>query len=692
MHKKVKPGYHIVRIYVISILFYIVLLLPVLIALSYQMGPKLIETRDSVLKAILWVFKADEIKNDTIAGFENQIIKNESITEKDKTTDNQIIISQNKGRREGLAEIGRKLKQNYKTPYFTAISIIVLVVFLFTSFLALIINLPLKRFFRKLRKNKAISPQLCKYCKPFLLRSPFINAGILFLSFTILHGYIYFVLRSGKGFEDIVCYNLFINFFYVSVVASLMAVLFVYLWQKHRVRNIYLEYVFDAGELYKMNKYFRKSRIHRRFWFLIGLTVLISLTLIIVYVLLGLTSIKSFGNLSAEQLKILTGYYFENISDNDYLTKENISSLYYINAFDNILMISGIVITIIVMVIFLFIQIKWATLSIIAPVKELAYNMQWIEGEGTDNFTIIRVYDEIGQLCEQYNEMTIRLKAHTENITEMNTRLVRFVPKQFFKLLGKEIFTEIKPGDQIQRDMTMLVADINSFIDGSEEINSSEGIELLNQYLSLAEPLIQENNGIIDRHSNGSVIALFSRSVDDAIEAAVAIQQSVRQFNDNRKGSDEKEINIGLGIHTGSLILGIIGNENRMEDTIIGKAVDFAMNLANLTKTYGSTLLISEDALIKLGNTVHFRYRIIDMVSTNEKSELIYIFEILNGEEEKLRKHKEETRDLFGKAVELYHSDKLDESLDIFHKILTINPEDKAAKFYYDRCSSADNG
>ena len=147
-----------------------------------------------------------------------------------------------------------------------------------------------------------------------------------------------------------------------------------------------------------------------------------------------------------------------------------------------------------------------------------------------------------------------------------------------------------------------------------------------------------------------------------------------------------------MGIHAGSLILGVIGNENRMEGTIISKAVDFAMNLGKLTKTYGSTILISGDALIKLGNTVRFRYRILDMVSTNEKSGLIYIFEILNGEEEKLRKHKEETRDLFGKAVELFHSDKLDESLDIFQNILTINPEDKVARFYYERCSSADKG
>ena len=248
-----------------------------------------------------------------------------------------------------------------------------------------------------------------------------------------------------------------------------------------------------------------------------------------------MTSIKSFGNLSSEQLKILTGYYFENISDNNYFTKENISSLYYINAIDNILMISGIVITIIVMVVFMLIQIKWVVLSIITPVKELSYNMKWIEVENTDNFTIVRADDEIGQLCEQCNEMTIRLKTHTKKIKEMNRELASFVPGQFFKLLGKEIFTEIKPGDQIQRDMTILVSEISSFFDDSEEINSSEGIELLNQYLNIAEPLIQDNNGVIDRHSGGFVIALFSRSVDDAIEAAVAIQQTVRQFNEKEK-------------------------------------------------------------------------------------------------------------------------------------------------------------
>lgn len=686
MRNKGIPRYHVLRIYLFSILIYFMLILPVLMVLSVKMAPQLFEARDNVMKRISR--EADTLKQTNSERFiELERGLAELNSQSLRIDDDRVAVF--KKERDSLARIIEKenpnvnaISNNGESPFATTASIIFRVVILFTIIAGLIVNAPLKRYFNRKRKRRPITDKLRNYCKKILLFTPYINAGILLIGYFILHGYMFYVLRTGRGFEDAMSRDLFMQFFYVSLIAYLLIVLFVFFWQKHRVHIIYLEHVFDEKELYSRLKYLRKSRISDRLWISSGMTTLLPLVIVMLYIILALTPIRNLGTITDEHRQILMGPYHSMVETG----QETMERMWYINAFDNLLMFSGISMGIIVALIYIMFFVRWTTAGILSPVKELLYNMRWT-GEGhVNNYTVVRTNDEIGELSEGYNNMTSRLMEYIDRISGMNEAYVRFVPRQFLQFLGKDNFTDIKLGDQVQKEMTILFSDIRSFTDLSEEMTPKENFDFINHYLGLMEPVIRKNNGFIDKYIGDSIMALFGESVDDAINAAVEMRMQLVSFNDERRGMGKKEISIGIGIHAGNLMLGIVGSEGRMEGTVISDAVNLASRLEGLTKIYGASIIISEDALIKLKNPLHFQYRFLDIARVKGKRDSVYIFEVLNGDEENIKKLKWETRNEFGKAVDLYRNQKFELATELFQDILKINPADMVARLYTERC------
>jgi class 3 adenylate cyclase len=685
MRNKGIPRYHVLRIYSVSLMIYFMLILPVLMVLSVKMAPQLFEARDNVMKRISR--EADTLKQTNLERFfELERALDELNSQSLRIEDDKVAGIRNE--RDSLARIIESESPNVialeadNSPFATTSSIIFRVVILFTIITGLIVNAPLKRYFNRKRKRRPITDKLRNYCKRILLFTPYINAGILLVGYFILHGYMFYVLRTGRGFEDAISRDLFLQFFYVSLVAYLLIVLFVFFWQKHRVHIVYLEHVFDEKELYSRLKYLRRGRISNRLWISSGMTTLLPLTIVMLYIILALSPIKSLGVLTLEQQQILMGPYHSMIDPGE----EALSRMWYINSFDNILMFVGISMGIIVALIYIIFFVRWTTAGILSPVRELLYNMRWT-GEGhVDNYTVVRTNDEIGELSEGYNNMTNRLMEYIDRISGMNEAYVRFVPRQFLQFLGKDNFTDIKLGDQVQKEMTILFSDIRSFTELSEEMTPKENFDFINHYLGMMEPVIRSNNGFIDKYIGDSIMALFGESVDDAIKAAVEMRLQISKFNDERKALGKKDVNIGIGIHAGNLMLGIVGSEGRMEGTVISDAVNLASRLEGLTKIYGASIIISEDALIKLKNPIHFQYRFLDIARVKGKRDSVYIFEVLNGEEEGIKKLKWETRNEFGKAVDLYRNQKFEKAAELFQEIIKKNPGDLVARLYIGRC------
>ena len=261
----------------------------------------------------------------------------------------------------------------------------------------------------------------------------------------------------------------------------------------------------------------------------------------------------------------------------------------------------------------------------------------------------------------------------------------RFVPKQLLTNLNKDSILDVQLGDQVQKEMSILFSDIRSFTTLSESMLPEENFKFVNTYLSKMGPIVRENNGYIDKFIGDAIMALFEKSPDDAVRTSVKMLDALREYNKVRIREGNDPIRIGIGVNTGMMMLGTLGESDRMEGSVISDAVNIAARLEGLTKLYKTPLLISGETLLKIDDSI-FETRLIDKVAVKGKVKPIMVHEVLNGETPDLREKKISMLPKFKKCFELYQNQKFENALELFRKYLKKVPEDHVGELYVDRC------
>jgi len=282
-------------------------------------------------------------------------------------------------------------------------------------------------------------------------------------------------------------------------------------------------------------------------------------------------------------------------------------------------------------------------------------------------------------------ELLARIKTHLR-LLKINNAYGRFVPHDFLRFLGHESIIDVKLGDHVQKEMTVMFSDIRSFTTLSEEMSPQETFDFINGYLKQVSPIIRKHNGFIDKYIGDGIMALFPQSSEDAVQCAIAMQKTVSAYNQELQKQGKLPINIGIGLHTGTLMLGTIGEQERMESTVIADAVNLASRLEGLTKLYGAGIIVSEKTLSRLSDFQNYGYRFLDRVKVKGKNIAAGVFEIYDGNPESLQALKIKTKSDFEQAVFLYHRQEFQQAEAILQQILTVNPDDKAALLYLQRC------
>jgi len=198
------------------------------------------------------------------------------------------------------------------------------------------------------------------------------------------------------------------------------------------------------------------------------------------------------------------------------------------------------------------------------------------------------------------------------------------------------------------------------------------------------EPAITDNFGFIDKYIGDAIMALFDGSADDAVKAGIAMLEQLNEYNISRNQVDCPPLQIGIGINTGSLMLGTVGGQSRMDSTVISDAVNLASRVETLTKEYEVSMLITHNTFIQLND--FYDLRLIDRVTVKGKSRMVTLYEVFAADPPELRQKKLETKTIFEQALVLYNSDKCGEAIRLFSACLEINPNDKVAQIYMQRC------
>ncbi len=273
-----------------------------------------------------------------------------------------------------------------------------------------------------------------------------------------------------------------------------------------------------------------------------------------------------------------------------------------------------------------------------------------------------------------------------EKLYQLNKAYERFVPSEFLALLDKQSIIEVQLGEQVEKEITILFADIRNFTHMSEKMTPQENFDFINTYLSRMEPVISAHHGFIDKYIGDGIMALFPTHADDALQAAINMLKRIAKYNLTGGCPDQPTINIGIGINSGLLMLGTVGGQNRMDGTVISDAVNLASRVEQLTKIYGASLLITEHTYVKLADPHQYCIRMIDIVKVRGKSENVKIYEVFDANAPEMIALKNETLPHFKEGFAFYHSDEFNNAKPFFEKILQINPNDKAAQFYLVQC------
>jgi DNA-binding response OmpR family regulator len=256
----------------------------------------------------------------------------------------------------------------------------------------------------------------------------------------------------------------------------------------------------------------------------------------------------------------------------------------------------------------------------------------------------------------------------------------KFVPVQFLKILGIEEYDQIQLGNCVEKNMSILFADIRGFTAISEQLTPKENFNFINNYLKKMEPIIIEHNGFIDKYIGDAIMALFPSN--DAVLAAIAMLKEIVKSNQERQRNNLNEFSIGIGIHTGQLMLGTVGGENRMDSTVISDAVNLASRIEGLTKIYGTPLLITQQTYRRLTNISQYKIRLIDRVTVKGKKKAVTVYEIFNADSPVSIELKCQTKVDFERGIWYFQNEEFKEAKRCFEKVLQVNERDQAAQIY----------
>lgn len=283
--------------------------------------------------------------------------------------------------------------------------------------------------------------------------------------------------------------------------------------------------------------------------------------------------------------------------------------------------------------------------------------------------------------------------ASTDETSRLEQALGKFIPNQFMRHFDDLTGLAPKLGHAVQEDIAIMFCDIRGFTGMSERLAPNDLIQFLNSYFLRMNGPIHKNNGFIDKFIGDAIMALFdhpggnsSDKAQDAIKAAIAMQKAVRLYNEHRKNSNYNPIEVGIGVHYGSVTVGTVGSNERMDTTVIGDNVNVAAKLESLSKKYSAGVLISEEAYQAAGDNFAINVRVLDIVRIKGRMRPVKIYEVLDHLLEEQQIYKRQTHDLLEQGLNLRMRKQWKVAMSIFQQALQLTPDDPLVVHHIEMC------
>ncbi len=288
-------------------------------------------------------------------------------------------------------------------------------------------------------------------------------------------------------------------------------------------------------------------------------------------------------------------------------------------------------------------------------------------------------HDEVADISSAFNQMSLEIARYVQDIQGMSDGYYKFIPAKILDLLDKESIQDVKLGDQMMGDFTILSLHAMDYPRHQVSMSAQQVYTRINHVLSqLVEP-INEHHGVVEHFDDIGLSAFFTVSSQEALDAAIDIQ---KLLGERMPGNGRT-----IAICYGRVMIGVIGHEQRMEATTISAHSDLAKMLRLSGNKYGAHILITHlvyEQIPDFEEHYHARYLGNIYLSANHTYERVY--DVYDGDPEEEFYYKELTKEMFEKGVGLFVARKFYEARLVFVEVLKRYRKDKAAKEYLYRC------
>jgi adenylate cyclase len=278
--------------------------------------------------------------------------------------------------------------------------------------------------------------------------------------------------------------------------------------------------------------------------------------------------------------------------------------------------------------------------------------------------------------------LTIAIALHFRSleqaIRDTKNMFERFVPPAYLRRIASKGLGAIRLGEADQQWVTILCCDIRGFTALSERFTPSQLIAFVNRLYERITRMVGEQQGVIDKFLGDAVLCIFEGedSAERAVTCGAKMLTTVASFNREEGRPADHAVQIGIGVHTGPVILGTIGSSDRMDSTVLGLTVNLAKRLEEATRSLGVDMLVTDQVANKLPMGHGHQLRRLGEASLKGCSGPVGIVEACDHEPPGVRHLKSQVEPFIGEGIEFFKAGRFEAALSKFQMAQKIFPRD----------------
>ncbi len=295
--------------------------------------------------------------------------------------------------------------------------------------------------------------------------------------------------------------------------------------------------------------------------------------------------------------------------------------------------------------------------------------------------THLKLRDAMIQLENYADFLDHRARKRTKDFSSLNEALSKFVPHSFLRAIGKDDITAVQRGDHVFGEMTIMRYDVRAFTRLAAQMTTREVFDFANALHGRMTPIVREHGGFVQQYQGDAAICVFAADPAAAVRCGVAMQHRLTSYNRERESKGRETLRMGIGLHSGPLMLGVLGDDERWESGVPSETVNTTTHVEAATKHFGVGLVISGATAHQIDLSTH-RVRFLSEVQVQGKQAALRLYEVYDADPPDLADTKLRMDPRYEDGRQHFASGDYASAVKCFTDVLMALPHDLATRQY----------